>query len=174
LRHAAARSRGETPERISFVEHGLRFNGGCAPRAKTGFFLDQRENRNLVRSLAKGGKVINLCSYSGGFSIAALAGGADTVISVDISSKALAEAEQHVLQNGFDPNAHNTVAGDVFEFVRRDLPDHDLIILDPPSFTSNRNNAEKAARGYKDLHSPAFPALPAGYHASELFLLTSC
>lgn len=132
------------------LEHGLRFRVEPAAGQKTGFFLDQRENRLLTRELAKGRSVLNLFSYSGAFGVYAAAGGATAVENVDVSAGAIEVARQNHALNGSE--ATFTVA-DVFQYVRRrDGHEFDLLICDPPAFAKSRGDIDRAARGYKDVN----------------------
>jgi len=129
---------------------------------KTGFYLDQRENRTLVGKMCKGKKVLDCFSYSGGFSINALRNGAESVIMVDESTQALELAEKHIQGNGLDLTRVTYTKGDVFEVLRkfRDRSERfDVIILDPPKFAPTAALAERAARGYKDINLLAFKLL---------------
>jgi 23S rRNA (cytosine1962-C5)-methyltransferase len=135
-------------------EHGLRFRVDPAAGQKTGFFLDQRENRELARFHANGRRVLNLFSYSGAFGVYAAAGGAAEVENVDISAPAIEAAHTNHELNELTANARFTVA-DVFKFVReRAASDQraDVVVCDPPAFAKSRNDVERAARGYKDVN----------------------
>ncbi len=146
---------GPPPEEpVTFLEHGLRFTADLVTGQKTGFFLDQRENRQLVRELAAGRRVINVFGYTGGFSIYALAGGAEHVTTVDLAAPALAAADSHVALNGFAQERHESARSDAFELLdaaaeRGDS--WDLVILDPPSFAPSRKAADGAVRAYTRL-----------------------
>lgn len=141
---------------IRIKEHGFQFEVNFVKGQKTGFFLDQRENRALVRSFAAGKDVLNAFSYSGGFSVYAAGGGAQTVTSVDISQEAIALADQNIGLNllGFP---HQGIAGDCFEFLK-EMPEnaYDVIILDPPAFAKHARAVENASRGYKQINLKAF------------------
>ncbi|HCS19803.1 MAG TPA: class I SAM-dependent rRNA methyltransferase [Bacteroidetes bacterium] len=119
---------------------------------KTGFFLDQRENRDLARTLSKGKKVMNTFCYTGGFSVYALKGGAELVHSVDSSKDAIAMCEDNVALNGFS-DRHQSYVADCFDFLKQAEPHfYDLIILDPPAFAKSARKIENATRGYKELN----------------------
>jgi 23S rRNA (cytosine1962-C5)-methyltransferase len=143
---------------------------------KTGYYLDQRDNRAAFAALVRHfgcARVLNCFSYTGGFSVAALAGGAAQVISVDSSAPALERASAHVLQNGFDPARHGTVDADVNQFLRERLQAgerFDAIVLDPPKFAPTAAHAERASRAYKDINRLALMLLAPG----GLLLSFSC
>ncbi len=147
------------------LEHGLRYRVDVAQGQKTGFYLDQRDNRRRIRELAHGRRVLNAFCYTGGFSLAALAGGAASVLSIDSSGPALALAREHVALNGLDPARAEWREADVFQELRqlRDAgASFELIILDPPKFAPTAAHAEKAARAYKDINLLAFKLLAPG------------
>jgi 23S rRNA (cytosine1962-C5)-methyltransferase len=142
------------PETSRFREYGLEFTANLGDGQKTGFFLDQRENRRQVRSLAHGRRVLNLFSYSGAFSVSALAGGAERAVDVDSSAAALATARQMRRDNGFPADDADFVRADVFSDVRERVAageQWDLVICDPPAFAKKRADVDRAARGYKDV-----------------------
>jgi 23S rRNA (cytosine1962-C5)-methyltransferase len=143
---------GEKVESVEILENGLRFLVEIPGSQKTGFYLDLREMRALVRSLARGRRVLNCFCYTGGFSVAALAGGASSVDSVDSSEPALALASRNLALNGFSAEQNRLIASDVFAFLRRDLPAYDFIILDPPAFAKKKADVVPACRGYKDIN----------------------
>lgn len=145
---------------LTVREHGLRFKVDIETGQKTGFFLDQRENRKLVQQFSAGKRVLNAFSYTGGFSVYALAGGAASVDSVDSSEPALALAEENVRLNIPDA-AHQTIAADCFEFLREDHT-YDLIVLDPPAFAKHARAVRNAAHGYKDINLNAMHRLAPG------------
>lgn len=152
---------------IKIEEHDLSFWIDVVRGHKTGFYLDQRANRLILRQLADGQEILDCFSYTGGFSLNALAGGAARVISVDSSAGALALAEQNLGLNGFPNDRIDFVEADVFRLLRlyRDQGrSFDLIVLDPPKFAPTAAHAERAARGYKDINLLAFKLLrPGGY-----------
>lgn len=155
---------------VSFKENGLLFTLSLEKSQKTGFFLDHREMRQWIRYLAKGKRVLNAFSYTGGFSVYALAGGAESVDSVDISEDAIENAKKNVALNGWDPQAHNFYCEDVFLFLReRELP-YDLVILDPPAFAKKKKDIIPACRGYKDINRLAMQKMP----SQSLLLTCSC
>ena len=156
---------------IVFEENGLRFRVDLQHGHKTGFYLDQRDNRALVRSLAAGREVLDCFCYTGAFTASALAGGASAVTAIDSSAESLATAAAHMELNGLA--GAQIVEADVFQTLRR-LRDQgrsfDLIILDPPKFAPTAALAERAARGYKDINLYAFKLLRPG----GLLLTFSC
>jgi 23S rRNA (cytosine1962-C5)-methyltransferase len=151
--------------RLKIEEYGLKFNVDIAHGHKTGFYLDQRDNRQRVGELAQGRDVLNCFCYTGGFTVHALAGGAKSVVSVDSSADALATGQKNVLLNGQQAEGMEWVEADVFHYLRK-LRDQnrsfDMIILDPPKFAPTAAQAEKAARGYKDINLLAFKLLRPG------------
>lgn len=150
---------------VEIVEHGLRLRVDVANGHKTGFYLDQRDNRLQVGRLAHGKTVLNCFSYTGGFTLQALAHGAANVTSIDSSADALQQARAHVRLNGLPEDRCEWIEADVFHHLRtlRDQNrDFDLIILDPPKFAPTAATAERAARGYKDINLLAFKLLRPG------------
>lgn len=146
-------------------EHGLQFNINLESGHKTGFYLDQRRNRQRVRELAQGRDVLDCFCYTGGFTVNAWAGGAKSVTSVDASGEALALARENLSLNGIQPEGQEWVEGDVFQVLRKfrdSRHSFDLIILDPPKFAPTAAQAEKASRGYKDINRLAFKLLRPG------------
>jgi 23S rRNA (cytosine1962-C5)-methyltransferase len=153
------------PSPFIILENNLKFNVNLATGHKTGFYLDQRENRLRVRNLAEGRDVLDCFCYSGGFTVNALAGGAKSVLSVDASAEALALCRQNVALNSPDDARHSFLEGDVFQLLRKfrdEARSFDLIVLDPPKFAPTTAQAEKAARGYKDINLLAFKLLRPG------------
>ena len=157
--------RGKLPEQVEVTEHGLRFAVDVAAGQKTGFYLDQRDNRALTGTQAQGKDVLNCFCYTGGFSLYALRGGAKSVLSIDSSQEALQLAQRNVELNGLDSTRAEWQCADVFEALRK-LRDQnrkfDLIVLDPPKFAPTAAFAEKAARAYKDINLLGFKLLRPG------------
>jgi 23S rRNA (cytosine1962-C5)-methyltransferase len=155
--------RGVNPQLpITIKEHNLQFNVNIAEGHKTGFYLDQRANRLRVRELAKDKDVLDCFCYTGGFTVNALAGGAKSTLSVDSSGDALALAKENVLLNDLPLDRANFIEGDVFQLLRKfrdEARSFDMIILDPPKFAPTAAQAERAARGYKDINLLAFKLL---------------
>ena len=130
---------------------------------KTGFFLDQRNNRDLVRKLAKGKNVLNTFCYTGGFSVTALRGGANKVVSVDCSKKAITACEKNISLNGFDVNENPSVAEDAKLFLQNmKKGEFDLIILDPPAFAKNHKSLHRGLQGYKFINAEAIKKIKEG------------
>lgn len=168
--------RGEGATALTIREHGWSLNLDVAEGHKTGFYLDQRENRahfaHWVRHFGLR-RVLNSYCYSGGFSVAALAGGAQHVVSVDSSAPALDKARANVALNGFDATRHEALDADVNTFLRQQLQagaSFDAIVLDPPKFAPTAAHAERAARAYKDINRLALKLLAPG----GLLLTFSC
>jgi len=160
--------RGEGDTTVQISEHGWRLTLDVAQGHKTGFYLDQRENRlafsRWVRRLSLK-HVLNGYCYTGGFSVAALVGGAEYVTSVDSSAPALERVQAHVQLNGFDPGTSTCHDADVNAFLRASLEagrSFDAIVLDPPKFAPTAAHAERAARAYKDINRLAFKLLAPG------------
>lgn len=150
---------------VEIEENGLKFNVDVLNGQKTGFYLDQRNNRRQVGQLCRGREVLNCFCYTGAFSAYALAGGATQVTSLDSSQDALDQVESNLALNGLNSANHSPINGDVFKQLRtfRDSRNSfDLIILDPPKFAPTAAQAEKAARGYKDINLLAFKLLRPG------------
>jgi 23S rRNA (cytosine1962-C5)-methyltransferase len=173
---ASSRDRGLSPKseirtpkseiaKVSFLENGLRFIADVASGQKTGFFLDQRDNRAWLRALARGRTVLNLFSYSGAFSVAALAGGAARALDVDSSSSALALARENRRANGFPADDADFLEADVFDDLRRRVSAGerwDVVVCDPPAFARKRSDVDRAARGYKDVNRLAMALVSPG------------
>jgi 23S rRNA (cytosine1962-C5)-methyltransferase len=151
--------------RCPIIEHGLNFRVDVEQGQKTGFFLDQRENRQRVRALAAGREVLDGFCYTGGFAIAALAGGAKRVTAIESSADALEVAKDNLAANPLDSSRIEFVRADVFTELRS-LRDKgrkfDLIVLDPPKFAPTAAQAKNAARAYKDINLLAFKLLAPG------------
>ncbi|MCC6509724.1 MAG: class I SAM-dependent rRNA methyltransferase [Pirellulaceae bacterium] len=145
---------GQTPtEPIPFLENGLTYAADVIHGQKTGFFLDQRDNRALIRSLARDRSVLNLFSFSGGFSVAAGAGGCNHATSVDLAPAAIQAAEHHWLANGLAADKHTGVVSDVFEFLEQTGTQRqwDIVICDPPSFAPSERTKNAAEEAYQRL-----------------------
>ena len=161
---------------VTITEHDWRLTLDVAEGHKTGYYLDQRDNRALFARLVRqfgSQRVLNCYSYTGGFSVAALAGGASEVVSVDSSGPSLARASAHVTLNGFDAARHTALDADVNATLRQLLAEgrrFDAIVLDPPKFAPTPASAERAARAYKDINRLALKLLAPG----GLLLTFSC
>jgi 23S rRNA (cytosine1962-C5)-methyltransferase len=143
------------PERIEIFEGGCRYLVDVLEGHKTGFYLDQRENREIIRRYANNADVLNAFAYTGGFGIAAVAAGAASVTHVELSEQALALAERNTALNTCSAAGSAFLRGDVFEVLRKfrdERRSFDLIVLDPPKFAASRGQLMKAARGYKDIN----------------------
>jgi 23S rRNA (cytosine1962-C5)-methyltransferase len=165
----------EPPDAIEVTEHGLRFLVDVRRGHKTGYYVDQRDNRRLARTLAqqwaarhgRGLRALNCFCYTGGFSVAALAGGAASVHSVDSSADALRRAREHVRLNGLPEQAATWDEADAFEALRAlkgQGAQFDLIVLDPPKFAASHHHVDRAARAYKDINLNALKLLAPGGH----------
>ena len=153
------------PERIEILEHGMKMEVDLARGQKTGAFLDQRENRRMMREAAKGKRVLNLFSYAGGFSIAAALGGATRVTSVDIASGAHATAQRSFRANGIDPGKHAFATADAFDWLEKTAAKgelFDLVISDPPSFAPSEKAVPRAIAAYQKLHRLCVAVLAPG------------
>ena len=145
------------------LENGHKFLVNWTEGQKTGFFLDQRENRNLVGRYAAGRRVLNLFCYTGGFSIYALGAGAVHVDSVDSSRKAMDMVEKNVALNGFDPSRHTSYCTDAIDFLKNAPEDaYDLMIVDPPAFAKHRGALSNALRAYQRLNAAAISKVAPG------------
>jgi len=157
--------RGTPPEYVVITENGLGFKVGLTTGQKTGYYLDQRENRLRVRALATGLEVLDCFSYTGGFTLNALAGGARSVTAVEQSDSAINIARENLVLNNLDSDHVEWLRADVFNQLRKFRDQgrsFDLIVLDPPKFAPTPAHAKKAARGYKDINLLAFKLLRPG------------
>jgi len=167
---------GESPPDLIDIQEGdIRFQVDVRQGHKTGWYLDQRENRAALSKYVRDAEVLNCFAYTGGFGIYALKYGAKRVINVDSSASALELAHQHVVLNGFEPDRVKCIQADVFQILRRyrdnarrtdahqtDVRQFDVIILDPPKFVDSRKHLERACRGYKDINLLAMKLLKPG------------
>lgn len=154
-----------TEEEFWSIENGLEFRIDWLRGQKTGFFIDQRENRALVERYAKGKDVLNMFCYTGGFSLYALRGGAKTVDSVDVSQKAIDLVNINVAKNFPEATNHTAVAADAFEYLSAQKAQgrtYDLIILDPPAFAKHRDAVKNALRGYQRINAKAIEMIRPG------------
>jgi len=153
------------PDLIEIQEGALRFWVDIKHGQKTGFYLDQRENRVAVAEFARGARVLNCFAYTGGFGLWTLHGGAEKLVNIESSASALALAQKNVELNGFDPDKVNNMNDDVFQILRKLRgagKEFDLIILDPPKFADSAGQIQKASRGYKDINLLAFQLIKPG------------
>lgn len=159
-------------ETVIFREHGLLFTANVRKGHKTGYFLDHRHNRKRVGELAKNKRVLDVFAYAGGFSVHALAGGATSVLSVDISAQALALAQQNVALNNLTAK-HQTLAMDAFAAMKQlktDRQQFDLLVIDPPAFAKRESEVERALYSYRRLVEAALPLLA----SNAILLMASC
>jgi 23S rRNA (cytosine1962-C5)-methyltransferase len=149
---------------IEVLENGIKFLVDIEEGQKTGFFIDQRDNRKLLQDLSKGKVVLNTFSYSGGFSVYALAGGATEVCSVDISAGAIEQCNTNVALNaGHHSGIHTSEVKDCFDYLA-ELPEdkYDIIVLDPPAFAKHARAVDNAAKGYKQINLKAIQKIKPG------------
>lgn len=144
------------------MEYGNSFEVNCETGQKTGFFIDQRENRKMVELQSSGREVLNLFGYTGGFSVYALKGGAARVDTVDSSSVAIELAEKNVGLNNFEPGRHHAIVADAFEYLKDIRDKYDLIILDPPAFAKHQQALNNALQGYKRINARAIDQIRPG------------
>lgn len=151
------------PEKIEFKENGLNFSTDLVNGQKTGFFLDQRENRQLIRSISNGKSFLNICGYTGAFTVAAIAGGCKNSVTVDIAKPALIEAENNLRINNFlNPN-HKLVTSDMYDYLAKCREkSFDIVVLDPPSMAKNKGDCPKALRAYKKLNQAGAKVVKSG------------
>ena len=153
--------KGGSPENVA-MENGLLFHVDWLKGQKTGFFVDQRENRALLERYAHGRSVLNMFCYTGGFSFYAMRGGAKLVHSVDSSAKAIDLTNENVKLNFPGDDRHQAYAEDAFKYLDRMGDQYDLIILDPPAFAKHRDALRNALRGYTKLNAKAFEKIRLG------------
>ena len=152
---------GESDDNVA-IENGLRFHIDWLKGQKTGFFVDQRENRVLLERYSRGRKVLNMFCYTGGFSVYAMRGGAELVHSVDSSAKAVELVNNNIELNFPNDKRHEAFAEDAFRFLDEMDGKYDLIILDPPAFAKHKDALKNALRGYTKLNVKAFEKIPSG------------
>ncbi len=160
----------EVPKPLEIHEYGARFWIDIEKGQKTGFYLDQRENRRLLREGVEGRRILDCFAYSGAFSIHGGLGKAKELTLVDSSAEALSLAEEHFGLNGLKALPRHLLRGDAFEIMRHLEPGYDMVVLDPPPFAKKKGQILRASRGYKDLHLQAFRLLQEG----GLLLTFSC
>ena len=147
---------------VQIRENGLTFEVDFIGGQKTGFFLDQRINREKLGSLSGNANVLNCFSYTGAFSVYCATGGAKRVVSLDTSDAACVAAAKNLRLNGFSPDTHPVIAADVFDYLRSMQENFDLIILDPPAFAKTKRDVARATRGYKEINLQAIRHLVPG------------
>lgn len=147
---------------IEVTENGLKFRIDMETGQKTGFFIDQRENRQLLQSYSEGKAVLNTFSYTGGFSVYAAAGGAVKIDSVDISKPAVEACSENMVLNFPDFKNHRSIAADCFDYLKHMETEYDIIVLDPPAFAKNAHAVKNATRGYKEINLMAFKKIKPG------------
>jgi len=152
---------GESDDNVA-IENGLKFHIDWLKGQKTGFFVDQRENRALVERYAHGRKVLNMFCYTGGFSVYAMRGGAELVHSVDSSAKAVDLVNANIELNFPGDKRHEAFAEDAFRFLDEMDGNYDLVILDPPAFAKHKDALKNALRGYTKLNAKALEKMPSG------------
>lgn len=150
------------PENMVVLEYGNKFKINWEEGQKTGFFIDQRENRKLVQKYSKDRAVLNVFGYTGGFSVYAMKGGASLVHSVDSSAKAIDLTNENIALNFEQTNRHEAFAVDAFDFLEKADQKYDLIILDPPAFAKHHNVLHNALQGYKRLNAKAIEKIKPG------------
>jgi 23S rRNA (cytosine1962-C5)-methyltransferase len=153
---------GEAPAETVATENGIKFTVDLVHGQKTGAFLDQRENRALVRRIASGARVLDACCYGGGFALAALAGGARRVVGIDTSQRALAAARRNFALGGHGPAAAELVQGEAGEFMAQTAERFDVVVLDPPPLARSRADTERAGHLYTELNALAMRVLAPG------------
>jgi 23S rRNA (cytosine1962-C5)-methyltransferase len=144
------------------VENGLKFHIDWLKGQKTGFFVDQRDNRSLLEQYSKGRKVLNMFCYTGGFSVYSMRGGAELVHSVDSSAKAVELVNKNIELNFPNDTRHKAFAVDAFKYLDEMGEKYNLVILDPPAFAKHRDALKQALRGYTKLNARAMEKMPKG------------
>ena len=152
---------GNSDENIT-IENGLKFHVDWLRGQKTGFFIDQRENRQLIEKFSKGRSVLNMFCYTGGFSVYAMRGGAKLVHSVDSSAKAIDLTNKNISLNFPDDNRHAAYCEDAFKFMSGNDGKYDLVVLDPPAFAKHRGALRNALKGYIRLNVKGLECIKSG------------
>lgn len=163
---------GELTEEVLFLENGATFASNIRDAAKTGFFLDQRDNRKLLSQFSKNKSLLNLFSYTGGFSVFGALGGANKVVSVDIAKKAIEAANRNFLVNNLK-TSHEAMAMDAFEFIDiavKEKKKFDIVVTDPPSFAPNQKSLETATEAYIKVYSDSLKLVS----KNGIFVASSC
>lgn len=151
---------GELPAQVLAREHGNAFEVDIVQGQKTGFFLDQRDNRALVGAFSKGMRVLNVFSYTGGFSVSALAGGAKEVHSLDSSSRALEVGDRNVALNFEDTRRHRSIEADALDYLKTHSANYDVVVLDPPAFAKGAHSKDAAVHAYRRLNGMTIKEMP--------------
>lgn len=161
---------GKEKQKVQVLENNIKFSVDIVNGQKTGLFLDMRNMRSLIKEVSKNKTVLNCFGYSGGFSLYALSGGAKNVVTVDISKEATASAIENFEINGFDHSKNKIITADVFDYLKTDSLNYDIIILDPPAFAKKKSDIHNAQKGYKEINKAALAKMPSG----SLLLTCSC
>ncbi len=169
LKHPSSASReeaevlfGERNDLYAAKEWGITYQLDLINGQKTGFFVDQRENRKRLGEYSRGKKVLNTFCYNGGFSLCALKEGASQVVSVDVSKSAISETVANLQANGYDPEKHECIAVDTFQYLQENETDFDVIVLDPPAFAKHLSAKHNALKGYQRLNAMAIQQIKPG------------
>lgn len=163
--HADSVLFGHLPDSVLAKENGWEFEVDVLEGQKTGFFLDQRDNRHLVGAHSSGKRVLNVFSYTGGFSLSALAGGASEVHSLDSSARALEVGERNVARN-FPDRLHRSIEADAMGYLKNSVDEYDVVVLDPPAFAKGSHAKDAAFQAYRRLNGMTIKGMP---HDSLLF-----
>lgn len=153
---------GESKEIYLAKEWGVTFQLDLLYGQKTGFFVDQRENRRRLGEYSKGKKVLNTFCYNGGFSLCALNAGAEKVVSIDVSKSAIEQTKENLKLNGYDSETHECIAMDTFDYMQQNEQDFDVIVLDPPAFAKHMSARHNALKGYTRLNTMALRQIKSG------------
>lgn len=143
-------------------EWGISYELDLINGQKTGFFVDQRENRRKLAEYSKGKKVLNTFCYNGGFSLCALAAGAGQVVSIDVSKMAIEQTKTNLIRNGYSPEEHECLSIDTFDYLEKNCKDFDVIVLDPPAFAKHLSARHNALKGYQRLNALAMEQIKPG------------
>ena len=149
----------DIPDWIEIKERDCHFRVNVKEGQKTGFYLDQRENRHRLREISQGKHILDVCCYTGAFSVHAGLGGAKEITLIDSSQEALEMVEVHLNRNSLEGVPRHSIRGNAFDVMRTLQPEYDIIILDPPPFAKKKSALPRASRGYKDLNVQAFRLL---------------
>ena len=153
---------GELPKSWNPTEQGRKFYVDLEHGQKTGFFIDQRDNRTLLQSMAAGKRVLNVFSYTGGFSIAAMQGGASHAASLDCSRRALDIAEKAIRLNDFESSTHRSIEADALSYLKNGVSKYDIVVLDPPAFAKSASARHAAVQGYKRINQRTLETIQPG------------